>query len=57
MNILFYQILIFIIHGKILKNPLRTINLKSQLQHEMKNFNYLMDHIIYQIFKFILNVY
>ena len=56
MNILFYQILVFIIHGKILNNPLRTINLKFQLQHEMKNFNYLMDHIIYQIQVF-LNVY
>ena len=27
------------------------MNLKYQLQHEMKSLNYLMDHILYQIFK------
>ena len=27
------------------------INLKYQLQHGMKNLSYLMDHILYQIFK------
>ena len=42
---------------KILKSHIRTINLKYQLQHGMKNLNYLMDHILYQIFKFILNIY
>ena len=26
-------------------------NLKHQLQHEMKNLNYLIDHILYQINK------
>ena len=34
-----------------------TINLKFQLQHGMKNLNYLMDHVIYQIFRIILNIY
>ena len=27
------------------------MNLKYQLQHGMKNLNYLMDHILYQIFE------
>ena len=30
---------------------------KFQLQHGMENLNYLMDHILYQIFKTILNIY
>ena len=33
------------------------MNLKYQLQHGVKNLNYLMDHILYQIFKIILNMY
>ena len=32
-------------------------NLKYQLQHGKKNLNYLMDHIPYQLFKIILNIY
>ena len=32
------------------------INLKYQLQHGIKNFSYLVDHILYQIFKIILNI-
>ena len=40
-----------------LSNPsVPTVNLKDQLQHGMKNLNYLMDHILYQIFKIILNI-
>ena len=35
----------------------KIINLKYQLQHRMKNSNYLIDHILYQIFKNILNIY
>ena len=31
-------------------------NLKYQLQNGMKNLNYLVDHIPYQIFKIILNI-
>ena len=42
---------------KIRKSYIRTINLKYDLQHGMKNLNYLMDHILYQIFKIILNIY
>ena len=32
----------------------KKINLKCQLQHEIKNFNYLMDKFLSQIFKIIL---
>ena len=32
------------------------INVKYQIQHGMKNLNYLMDHILYQKFKIILNI-
>ena len=39
------------------KSSKNKIFLKYQLQHGMKNLNYLMDHILYQIFKIILNVY
>ena len=39
------------------KNHIRTIHLKYQLQHGMKNLNYLRNHIIYQIFKIISNIY
>ena len=33
------------------------MNLKYQLRHGMKNLSYLMDHILYQIFKIIVNTY
>ena len=42
---------------KNIKSQIRTINSKYHLQHGMKNLNYLMDHILYQIFKMILNKY
>ena len=54
---LLYQILVFAILGKTLKNYTTTINLKYHLQHEMINLNYLMDHILYQIFNTILNIF
>ena len=38
---------------KITKSHTRTINLKYQLQHEMKSLNYLMGHTLFQIFKII----
>ena len=31
-------------------------NLKYQLRHWMKSLNYLMDHVLYQIFKINLNM-
>ena len=41
---------------KNIKIHVRTINIKYQVQHEMKNLSYLIDHILYQIFKIILNI-
>ena len=54
---LLYQILAYTVHGKIQKCRSKTINLKYQHQDGMKNLNYLMDHILYQIVKSILNTY
>ena len=50
-NMLICQTLVFIIHGKKLKRHKKFINVKYQLQDEMKTLNYLIDHILYQIFK------
>ena len=33
------------------------MNSKYQLQHGMKNLNYLMDHILYRILMVIFNIY
>ena len=52
-----YQILVFTMHGKTQKAHTITINLKYQLQHGMINLNYLMGHILYQIFKAILSTF
>ena len=52
-NMLFYQIFKKIKRKKIRAINLRTMNLKYQLQHGMKNLNYLMDHILDEIFKII----
>ena len=49
LNMLLYQILAFTIHGKISRSHTKIINLKHQLQHGMKNLNYLMGHVLYQI--------
>ena len=43
--------------SKISKSHLRAINSQYQLQHGMKILNCLMDHILYLIFKIILNIY
>ena len=51
---LLYQILTSIIHRKIKKSYIRTIDLKDQLQQGMINLNYLTDQILYQILKTIL---
>ena len=57
LNILLYQILACTTHGKYKKSHMRTINSKYQLQHVIKNLNYLTDHILYQIFKIILSIF
>ena len=41
---------------KFKKSYTKIINLQYQLRHGMKNLNYLMDHILYQIFKITLNI-
>ena len=51
-----YQTLTFAIHRKIKKSHREIVNLKYQPQHGIKSLNYLMDHILYQIFQIILNV-
>ena len=43
----------FITHGKILSLHITTINLKSLLQLGLMNLIFLMDHILFQIFKII----
>ena len=53
-NMLLYQILAFTVRGKIQKCHTKIINSKYQLLHGMKNLIYLMDHVLYQIFKIIL---
>ena len=49
--------LAFTTHREILKSNIRIIDLKYQIQHGKKNLNYLMDNVLYQIFKLILNIY
>ena len=53
---LLYQILAFTIHGEIQKAHTKIINSKYQLQYGTKNLNYLVNHILYQIFKNILSI-
>ena len=53
---LLYQILVYIIHGKIQKKHIITISLKYQLQSKTKNLNYLTDRILYKTFKNIPSV-
>ena len=56
-NMLRYQTLAFTIHEKTSKKShTKIINLKYQLRHGLKSLNYLMDHILYQIFKIALNI-
>ena len=40
---------------KKLKSQTKILNLRYQFRHRMKSLNYLMDHILHQIFKIILN--
>ena len=54
-NVLLYQILACTIKGKILKNEIRTINLKYQLQYGIEKLHCLIDHILCQRFKIVLS--
>ena len=49
--------LVFIIHGKMSRVHTIIINLKYLHQHGVKILSYQMDHIQYQIFKIILNIF
>ena len=40
----------------LIKSHTKITNSKYQLQHGMKSLNYLMDHVLYQIFEIILNI-
>ena len=42
---------------KNIANHTTAINVKYQLQHGMMNLNYLMDNVLYQIFKTILRIF
>ena len=42
---------------KYIKKPYKSNNIKYQLQHGMKNLNYLTDHFLYQKLKIILTIY
>ena len=55
-NTLLYQIIAYTIHGQILESHTKIINLKYQFRLIIKNLNYLIDHILYQIFRIILNI-
>ena len=55
-NMLFYQTLAIDCTWKNIKSSTKIINSKYQSQYEMKNLIYLMYHILYQIFKIILNI-
>ena len=50
-NLSIYDISIYKKSKKNIKKPYKNNKLKHQLQHGMKSLNYLMDHILYQIFK------
>ena len=42
---------------KNIKESYKNNKFENQLQHRMKHLNYLMDRILYRIFKVILNTY
>ena len=54
---LLYQFLPYAINGKMEKIHANMINLKNLLRNGMMNLNYLMDHILYQIFKIFFNIF
>ena len=50
------NLILYILYMENIKSHAKTINLKHQLRRGMKNFDYLTDHILYQILKIILNM-
>ena len=55
-NTFLYQIVAYTRHEKIERSHTKTIHLQYQLQRAVKNLKYLMDHILYQVFKAILSI-
>ena len=53
---LLYQILAYTMHGKIQISHIKTIDLKFCCQNAIKIYNYMIDEILYQIFKIILSI-
>ena len=53
---LLYQILALLHMEKDKQSHTKIINLKYQLHHGMKSFDYLMDHNLYQVLKTILGI-
>ena len=49
--------LVLTIHGKIKKSHTKIINLKYHLRHGTNSLNYLMDYILCQVLKIILNIF
>ena len=54
---LLYPVLVFTIHGKTQNAHTITINLKYLSLHGVMNLNCQMDHVQYQIFNIILNIF
>ena len=55
-NVLHHQTLVSTANERIKKSHMETINSKYLEQHRMKNSNYLMDLILYQIFETISSI-
>ena len=53
---LLYQMLASVL-GKVYKTHRKTINFKYQFLHKMKSLNYMIDHILCQIFKITFNIF
>ena len=51
-----FQNLVSTTHGRMQKGLTKTISLKYQEQHGIKNLNFPMDLIPYQIFRTILSI-
>ena len=53
-DMLLYQIKASTVHIKIYRSLTKVMTFKYKHQHGMINLNFVMDHILYQIFKIIL---
>ena len=53
---LLYETLAYVIHRKTCKTFMKRINLKHHPERGVESLTYLMDHILYQIFKINLSI-